>query len=202
MTLAAQTLESTSAALVAARRAMIDSQLRVSGINQDWLLAAIAAVPREDHVPVGARGHAYIDRAIPLDPRHALPAPLVQAMLLAEARPQADEKVLVVSQTGYLSALVEPLVQSVETLDAAAALSLQSMPVYKLILIDGAVEQLPANLTAALVEGGRVVSGLVLRGVTRLAAGTKTGGAVALAPLAEVGIPALPEFAAPKTWSF
>ena len=202
MTLAAHSPASPSLDLAAARRAMIDSQLRVSGINQDWLLAALARVPREDHVPASARSHAYIDRAIPLDASHALPAPLVQAMLLAEGAPTRDDKVLVISQSGYLQALVEPMVQSVETLDAAAAAALQSLPVYHLVLIDGAIEQLPASVADAVLDGGRVVTGLVLRGVTRLATGTKHGGTIELAPLAEVGIPALPEFAAPKTWSF
>lgn len=202
MTLAAQSILSQHDALGAARRAMIDSQLRVSGINQDWLLAAISRVPREDYVPVQARGHAYIDRAIPLDGDHALPAPLVQAMLLAEAKPQPDDKVLVISQSGYLSALVEPLVQSVETVDAAGAVALQSLPTFSLVLFDGAIETLPDNLVAALLDGGRIVTGLVLRGVTRLAAGSKSGGAVDLNPLAEVGIPVLGEFAAPQVWSF
>jgi protein-L-isoaspartate(D-aspartate) O-methyltransferase len=202
MTLAAQSIASQHDALGAARRAMIDSQLRVSGINQDWLLAAMARVPREDFVPVEARGHAYIDRAIPLNSGHALPAPLVQAMLLAEAQPQADDRVLVISQSGYLSALVEPLVQSVETVDARGAIALQSGPSFNLILIDGAIDALPDNLAGALRDGGRVVTGLVLRGVTRLASGAKSGGKVEIEPQAEVGIPVLNEFAAPKAWSF
>lgn len=202
MNLAAQTIASQSEELAAARRAMIDSQLRVSGINQEWLLAVLARVPREDHVPANARGHAYIDRAIPLDNGQSLPAPLFQASLLAEAQPQPQEKVLVISPAGYLSALVEPLVQSVETVDPAGANGVQTLPAYDLVLIDGAVEQLPDNLVNALLDGGRVVSGLVLRGVTRLAAGTKSGGTVNLAPLAEMGIPVLREFAAPKSWSF
>lgn len=202
MTLAAQTIASQSEDLGAARRAMIDSQLRVSGINQDWLLAVLARVPREDHVPAAARGHAYIDRAIPLDDGQALPAPLVQASLLAQAEPKTHEKVLVISPAGYLSALVEPLVQSVETVSPAGAVGVQTLPAYDLVLIDGAVEQLPDNLVKALLDGGRVVTGLVLRGVTRLAAGTKNGEAVNLVPLAEMGIPVLREFAAPKGWSF
>lgn len=202
MNLAAQTIASQSEELAAARRAMIDSQLRVSGINQEWLLAVLARVPREDHVPANARGHAYIDRAIPLGNGQSLPAPLFQASLLAEAQPQAQEKVLVISPAGYLSALVEPLVQSVETVDPAGANGVQTLPAYDLVLIDGAIEQLPENLVNALLDGGRVVSGLVLRGVTRLAAGTKSGGTVNLAPLAEMGIPVLREFAAPKSWSF
>ena len=39
----------------AARRAMIDSQLRVSGINDPAILAAFLAVPREDFVPEARR---------------------------------------------------------------------------------------------------------------------------------------------------
>lgn len=202
MTLAAETISAPSEALSAARRAMIDSQLRVSGINQDWLLARFAQVAREDFVPAEARGHAYIDRAIPVTAGRAIPAPLAQAMLLAEAAPRGDDKVLVISDSGYLSALVEPLVQSVETVDANAALGLQSRGAFTLILIDGAVEQIPANLAAALTEGARVVAGLSERGVTRLASGTKHGNAVVLTPHADVGIPVLREFAAPKAWSF
>ena len=69
-------------------------------------------------------------------------------------------------------------------------------------MVDGAIEQLPANLVYELREDGRVVTGLVERGVTRIAVGRKTGGSVALLPLAEMGIPVLPEFAAPKRWKF
>ena len=39
-------------------------------------------------------------------------------------------------------------------------------------------------------------------GLTRLATGRKAAGEVALLPLAEIGIPVLPEFAARKEWSF
>ena len=35
-----------------------------------------------------------------------------------------------------------------------------------------------------------------------LAAGRKVAGSVTMLPLAEIGIPVLPEFAAPKRWSF
>ena len=188
----------------AARRAMIDSQLRVSGVNHERVLAAMAKVAREDHVPAEARGHAYIDRAIPLGSGQALPAPLVQGLMLSEALPAAGERVLLVSSgSTYLAALVEAmgaLVDSVGAVDAGAA-KRGGQP-YDLLLIDGAIEQLPAGLAAAVSEGGRVVTGLVLRGVTRLASGRKLGGAVQLLPLAEVGIPVLDQFARAKSWSF
>lgn len=188
----------------AARRAMIDSQLRVSGVNDEAVLAAMTAVPREDYVPAAARGHAYIDRSIPLDGGHALPAPLVQGMMLATAAPKAGERVLVIGcGSNYLPALVEAMGASVEVVTAAeAAAGKAGSAGFSLLLIDGAIEQLPASLVDALADGGRVVTGLLQRGVTGLASGTKIGGSVKLTPLADIGIPALAEFAAPKSWSF
>jgi protein-L-isoaspartate(D-aspartate) O-methyltransferase len=188
----------------AARRAMIDSQLRVSGVNDERVLAAMNGVPREDFVPANARGHAYIDRAIPLGEGRALPAPLVHGMLLSEAGLRSDDKVLVVSSgSGYLAALAARMAGAVESVDAAkAAAAKRGSGNYTVLLVDGAIEQVPAGLAAELAEGGRIVTGLVERGVTRLAAGRKLGGAVSLLPLAEVGIPVLAEFAAPKGWSF
>lgn len=187
----------------AARRAMIDSQLRTSGINQPAVLAAMAAVAREDFVPAAARAHAYIDRAIPLDASHALPAPLVQAAILAQAMPAPGERALVVSQAGYLAALVEAMGASVEAIDAAAATSGKGAAQgFDLLLIDGAVDQIPDGLLRCLRDGGRVVTGLAKGAVTSLAAGTKANGTVALSSLAELGIPVLHEFAAPKSWSF
>ena len=188
----------------AARRAMIDSQLRVSGVNDERVLAAMAAIAREDYLPAAARGHAYIDRSIALGHGQALPAPLVQGLMLSEALPAAGERVLVISGgSTYLAALVEAMGALVDSIDAGdiGAIRRDQQP-YDLLLIDGAIEQLPAELCAALVEGGRVVTGLVLRGVTRLASGRKLGGAVQLVPLAEVGIPVLGQFARTKSWSF
>ena len=191
-------------AMDTARRAMIDSQLRVSGVNDPAVLAAIGRVPREDYLPAEARGHAYIDRAIALGQGRALPAPLVHGMLLSEALPQPGERVLVVTAgSTYLAALVEAMGALVDSRDAAdLAKANRSAAPYDLVLIDGAIEQLPGALADAMAEGGRVVTGLVLRGVTRLASGRKLGGTVQLVPLAEVGIPVLGDFARTKTWSF
>ncbi|MFO1255081.1 MAG: protein-L-isoaspartate O-methyltransferase [Sphingomonadaceae bacterium] len=188
----------------AARRAMIDSQLRVSGVNQEAVLAAMDQVAREQFVPPEARGHAYIDRAIRLDAGHSLPAPLVQGLILAKGAPQPGERVLVVScGSNYLPALVEAMGASVEVASAAEAAAGKPGSVgFTLMLVDGAVEHLPAALIAALAEGGRVVTGLVQRGVTSLASGTRAGASLELVPFADIGIPVLAEFAAPKSWSF
>ena len=194
--------ESPATHSVAARRAMIESQLRVSGVNDPAVLAAMGAVPREDFVPSAQQASAYIDRALPLGGGHSLAAPLVHGRMLVEAAIQPGEEVLVVSPAGYLAVLAAHLGASVSSLDPAAAASARRGDEVSLILIDGAIEQLPAGLASRLAEGGRIVTGLVERGVTRLAVGRKVAGDLALLPLAEIGIPVLGEFAAPKRWSF
>lgn len=188
----------------AARRAMIDSQLRTSGVNEPWVLAAMMRVAREDFVPAALKDAAYIDRAIALGDGRFLASPLVHGLMLAEAAPQAEDKVLLVGDgNGYLAELLRPLVGSLDAVaPAEAGTKKRGKGSYTLIVVDGAAEQLPDALVAALAEDGRLVTGLVERGVTRLAAGRKVAGTLALLPLAEIGIPVVQELAAPKRWSF
>ncbi len=200
MTLTAER-ESESLSLTA-RRAMIDSQLRPSGVNEPWVLAAMMRVAREDFVPESARAAAYIDRAVPLGNGRALAAPLVHGRMLGEAAPAPEDKALLVGDDGYLAALLRPLVGSLDVLDPADAGGAKAKGPYSLIVIDGAAEELPAGIAKRLADDGRLVTGLVERGVTRLATGRKAGKDVALLPLADIGIPVLPEMAAPKRWSF
>jgi protein-L-isoaspartate(D-aspartate) O-methyltransferase len=186
-----------------ARRAMIDSQLRTSGVNEPFVLARMSAVPREDFVPEAARAAAYADRAVRLPGGGVLPAPVFHGMLLAEARPSPDDRVLVVDGgSGYLAALVAPMVQAVTTVtpEAAAAGRIGCNPT--LVLIEGAIEHVPAALAKKLAEGTRVVTGLIEHGVTRLATGRKAGGALGLVALAETGIPRLAAFDREAGWSF
>jgi len=190
----------------AARRAMIDSQLRTSGVNEPWVLARFAAVPREDFVPAEALAAAYTDRAVPVS-GGMLAAPLVHGRMLAEARPTTADRVLVVDGgSGYLPALLEGLAGSVTTISAADAIKGgnggKGGGDFTLLLVDGAVEHLPASLAKRLSDDARVVTGLIDDGVTRLAVGRRTGGEIALLPLAEMGIPRLPAFDKPKAWSF
>jgi protein-L-isoaspartate(D-aspartate) O-methyltransferase len=187
-----------------ARRAMIDSQLRTSGVNEPFVLARMSAVAREDFVPTASRDTAYIDRAIPLENGRRLAAPLFYGMMLAEAQPQLSDTVLIVdSGSGYLPELLRPLVGTIDVITPEEALvKSRKRTAYSLLLIDGAAEELPDSLTKRLGDGGRVLTGLVTKGVTKLAVGRKTSGGAALLPLAELGIPRLSEFDKATGWSF
>ncbi len=188
----------------AARRAMIDSQLRTSGVNEPFVIARMGSVAREDFVPAGAKSIAYMDRAIALGDGAFLAAPIVHGKMLAEARPGLDDKVLVVtSGSAYLAELVKPLVGKLDTKSVKEIVDgKKGRKTYSLILIDGAIEELPDTLAKRLEDNGRIITGVVERGVTRLATGRKVAGNVVLQPLADIGIPVLHAFDKPKEWSF
>lgn len=190
----------TRANMTPERRAMIDSQLRVSGVNDPALLAAFAAVAREDFVPEARRAVAYADRQVPLGEGRTLAPALSYGQMLTAAEPRAGDKVLVVGKPGgYLAALVASLGLPVDT---AAPDALAGKGPYSLVLIDGAIEEAGPALAAVLAPYGRMVTGLVERGVARLAIGRKSGEEIAFANLAEIDLAPLPEFAAPRSWSF
>ena len=194
----------TPSATHAARKAMIDSQLRTSGVNEEFALARMMAVPREDFLPADKAQLAYIDRSVTLGADAHLASPLFYGKLLLEAAPRKDDSVLIVeSGTGYLAELVRPLVAGVTTVSVEdAAKGALPEGVFSLILIDGAVEQLPEAFANALEDGGRVVSGLLLRAVTRLASGRKVAGQLTLEPVEDIGVPVLSAFNRPKGWTF
>lgn len=203
-----------------ARQAMIDSQLRVSGINEHFVLDAMGRVPRENYVAPGQRAVAYVDRQLPLGGDRWLSPPLAHAWLLTEARPaRSDRALLIAGGTGYFAALLEPLVASLDVVEAETRLPESGLRVgdwhegpltggwsenapYDLIVIDGAIEQLPEAIAAQLAENGRIVAGRVERGVTRMAVGRRAGDSVGWLPLADIAIPVLDEFAPPRRWSF
>lgn len=185
-------------------RAMIDGQLRVSDVNEEDVLAAFARVRREDFVPASVRQFAYMDRAIALGDGRYLAPPLVHGRMLCEARPHAQDKVLIIDGgSNYLPALLHAMGVEADVITAAEAPSAQpARGKYNLLLIDGAIEILPQNLADSLADGARIVTGLISDGVSRLGAGRKIAGEVSLMPFAEVTVPALPEFARSKGWSF
>ena len=185
----------------AARRAMVDSQLRVSGINDLTILAAFLAVPREDFVPAARRPVAYADRAVTLEDGAVLAPALTYGQMLTAAEPVADDSVLVIGAPGgYLAALAEKLAGKVTLVSVSGDWA--AAGAHSLVLIDGAIEDVPDALAAVVAADGRLVTGVVERGVTRLALGRRAGEALALTVLAEADFAPLAAFAARPKWSF
>ncbi|WP_442681181.1 protein-L-isoaspartate O-methyltransferase family protein [Sphingomonas sp. ASY06-1R] len=204
------------------RRAMVDSQLRTTAVNDPRVVAAMGEVPRERYVPAAQAAIAYLDTALAVAPGRSIPAPMILGRLLTEARVKPSDRVLVVgANTGYAAAVLATLAASVIALEedasllADASLPAQVTPVsgplgagwpeaalYDLILFDGAVEQVPPAIVAQLVDGGRIAAPIVEDGITRLAIGRKAGGAFGMITFADAEAPVLPGFAVRKGFTF
>ena len=186
------------------RRAMVDSQLRTSGVNTPWVIAAMGGLPREDYAPTGLRSTAYMDRALPLGEGRALNPPVATALMLEAAELSVEDNVLLIGQPGgYVAALLRLQAADVFVIERLADLAAAHRKgPFSLIFIDGAVEELPDGLLALATEDGRLVTGLVEHGVTRVATGYVRNGKVALRSFADTEVAVLPEFATLREFVF
>ncbi len=168
----------------AARRNMVESQLRTNKVSETALLAAFESVPRELFVPEALRGVAYIDEDIDLGGGRYVMEPMVLARLLQAARPRAEDVVLDIGcGTGYGTAILARLSATVVALESDGALAGQAMRTltdldidnvvvvesplaegypkqapYDVILLNGAVSRVPPAISDQLAEGGRLVT--------------------------------------------
>lgn len=205
----------------AARRVMVESQLRPQGVTDPGVLGAMGEVPREQFVPPEMRPMAYVDRAVAVgEGRFLLPC-AVLGQLLTQMAPSRGERALVIGAgTGYSAAILRHIGVAVVALESSPALAVTGEALgiefvngeleqghaagapYDLILIDGAVEYLPAEITDQLAPGGRLGGALTERGVTRLIVGRKSGQAFGHLSIADAAAPALPDFRRPQTFTF
>lgn len=184
----------------AARRAMIDSQLRPEAVTDAAVLAAMGSVPREEYLPEEARASAYADRPIALGGGGSMMPPAALGRLLSEAAPRAGERALVVADaSGYSAALLKAIGLDVTSVAGPDALDAEP---YDLILIDGAVDHVPQQLIDLLVEGGRLVTALRDRGVSRLVIGRAAAGRLGLRTIVDADVAPLSCFERPRAFTF
>lgn len=204
-----------------ARRTMVDNQLRPQGVTDRGVLAAMGKLEREWFVPEASRAFAYFDRAVRIGEGRSLMPPAALGRLLTEAEPRPGERALVVgSGTGYSAAVLREAGLDVVALESDQGLATQAdasgvgtvvgalkegwsrgAP-YDLILLDGAVEEIPAALASQLAPGGRIAGAIVDRGVARLSVGTSAGGSIGWRSLADSDVGALPGFERPRAFTF
>ena len=204
-----------------ARQNMVEAQLRANGVTEPEITAAFTAVPRELFVPPERRSVAYIDEDLPLAPGRWLMEPMVFGKLVQLARPAPTDRVLhLCAGTGYGSAVLGRLTASVVALEDDAALAAYAAATlaqlapnvtvvrhppsqgypdgapYDVILIEGAVEEVPAAVQEQLAEGGRLVT--VVRRPSGFGRGVlfeRDRGGVSDRPVFDAASPVLPEFA-------
>ena len=178
------------------RRFMVDSQLRTSGVTDAWVLAAMGRVPRENFVPAAHRSTAYMDRSITLDDGSVLNPAVSTGLLLQAAEVSPEDNALLVGPSGgYVAALLRDRGAKLVCVDPSDLSRASASAPYSLIIVDGAVEELPEALLALAADGARLVTGLAEGAVTRLAKGYVRDHKIALKPFIDSEIAPLAAFA-------
>jgi protein-L-isoaspartate(D-aspartate) O-methyltransferase len=203
-----------------ARTHMVDGQLRPNKVSDPRILAAMRALPRERFLPPDLAPLAYSDEDIPLGGGRFMMEPMVLARLVQLLAPERGERALVVaSGTGYGAAVLAACGARVTALENDLALSaiaaramlaeapgvdLVAGPLaagwptggpYDLILIEGAVHDIPSAVASQLRGvGGRLAAvrrGAGGMGQAVLAESTPLG--VRSRPVFDCATPPLPE---------
>jgi protein-L-isoaspartate(D-aspartate) O-methyltransferase len=205
----------------AARRHMVDGQLRTTRVTSAALLDAMSAIPREEFVPQASRGIAYMDEDLPIGRGRCLMEPVTLARLIQAAAPEPQETVLDIGgATGYSSAILSRLAGNVVAVEDDAAFADQARAVlprlgfanvsvvvgplaeghlkrapYGVILINGAVDEIPAGLQAQMGEGGRLAAVVGTGSIGRATLFTRRHGVVSGRILFDAAVPTLKSFA-------
>lgn len=202
----------------AARRNMVESQLRPNKVTDDAVLEALAAVPRELYVPEPLRGVAYVDEDIPLGRGRFLMEPMILARLVQLARVRPGDVALVIgSGVGYGAAVLCRLASRVVALESDSELAQRSMRTlerqgvanvavvegpltagapqlapFDVILFDGSVDTVPPPILDQLADNGRLVAVVTHDGVGRAMFAIRNGGVVARRIEFDAAVPLLP----------
>jgi protein-L-isoaspartate(D-aspartate) O-methyltransferase len=162
---------------------MVDRQLRRRGIEDERVLAAMEAVPREAFLPEALRDRAYADSALPIGEEQTISQPWIVAAICQALELEGSELVLEVGTgSGYSAAVLARLAAHVVSIERHDALSRSAAEVLaslgignvELVVGDGSLgvpqrapfdaiavhataPAVPSGLIDQLAEGGRLV---------------------------------------------
>lgn len=205
----------------AARRTMmVDTQVRPSDVTKFPIIEAMLSVPREQFVPDAARQTAYMGEHVRLGAGRVLLDPRTFAKLLDFLDIQPHDLVLDLGcGLGYSAAVLSRLAEAVVAVEEDPAmaseaestlseLSADNVAViegpladgaaqdgpYDVIMVQGAVQEVPAAMTDQLKEGGRIGC-IIMEGVLGIARiGYKTDGRLTWRDAFNATAPVLPGF--------
>ncbi|MFL6656902.1 MAG: protein-L-isoaspartate O-methyltransferase family protein [Massilia sp.] len=167
-----------------ARFNMIEQQIRPWNVLDQDVLDLLLVVKREDFVPAAYVALAFVDTDIPLPGGEAMFTPKLEARILQEVQVKKHEHVLEIgSGSGYMAALLAhrarqvTSVEIVPELKALAEANLAKAGVsnvtvelgngaqgwpsgapYDVIVVSGALEEVPDALLKQIKVGGRIAA--------------------------------------------
>lgn len=207
----------------AARRNMVDGQIRTADVTDLRIIGAMLDLPRERFADPKL---AYLDIDIVLAPGRRMLKPMVLAKMVQAAGIEGADRVLdLACTTGYSTALLAQLGSEVIGLEDDAALAraasqnLAGQPnarivtgsltdgwpaaaPYNVIVVNGAVEFVPKSLFGQLADGGRLVCIQGLGPATSAMLYLRTGDDIGSRPLFDATAAALAGFVKPPAFVF
>jgi protein-L-isoaspartate(D-aspartate) O-methyltransferase len=165
------------------RLQMVDSQLRQRGVADERVLAAMERVPRHEFAPERYRGQAYEDHPLPIGQEQTISQPYIVALMLEALKLSPTDKVLEIGTgSGYVTALLAELTESVVSIERHESLAQSSRALlaalgysnvnvvtgdgmrgfpetapYNAIVVSAAATEMPPALVVQLGEGGRMI---------------------------------------------
>lgn len=167
----------------AARRRMVDEQLRARGIADRRVLDAMDCVPREEFVSDHLRNFAYDDSPLPIGFGQTISQPFTVAFQCEALKLQGDERALEIGTgSGYAAAVLAQLAKEVFTVERVPGLSVRAEATLKrlgygnvhcftangtlglpdhapfnAIVVTAGGKRVPPPLLEQLAENGRIV---------------------------------------------
>lgn len=204
----------------AARKAMVDCQIRPADVTRFPIIEAMLQVPRELFLPRELRDVAYSGEHVALGQGRVLLDPRILAKMLDALDVQPDEMVLDIGcGLGYSTAVIGWIAEAVVGVEADAetaalaevTLGEQSADntvvhtgslaegatehgPYDVIIIEGGVVVLPQAIADQLKEGGRIAAIFIDGNLGSCHLGLKTGGAIAWRRMFDAMAPVLPGY--------
>lgn len=186
----------------AARRRMIEQDLKGRDITDPDVLWVIAEIPREEFMPPEQRDRAYSDHPLPIGAGQTISQPYIVALMTQLLRLNPDCEVLELGTgSGYQTAILARLARRVYTTERIADLSASAREVlrklgienveydvgdgslgwparrtFDRIIVTAAVPDFPSPLVAQLAEAGLIVAPLGLDSVQQLIVAEKHQG--------------------------
>ena len=162
---------------------MVATQLAGRGISNARVLAAMARVPRHEFVPEDLRREAYWDGPLPIGHGQTISQPNIVALMTELLDISPESRVLEIGTgSGYQTAVLAELASDVFTVEIVPALSRQALETlghlgyrnvhgkvgdghlgwpeeapFDAVIVTCAPNDVPAQLTEQLDEGGRLV---------------------------------------------
>lgn len=210
------------------RTTMVDTQVRPSDVTKFPIIEALLSVPREDYVPDTQRDAAYIGENIDIGGGRVLLEPRTLAKMLDAVDVQPTDVVLDLGcGLGYSTAVLAQLadfvvaveddaaradeaqrilsshgVDNAAVFDAALADGAAKNGPYDVIIVQGAVEQVPDALLDQIKEGGRIAAIFAEGALGVVRVGRKIDGTVNWRMSFNAGAPVLPGFAKEAAFTF